>query len=513
MNIVGFEQLKDARLHFMGIGGQGISAVAQMALQEGAVISGCDQSASATTGMLLQKGVPVEIGHSPSHLAYADALIYVPAIVAFNPDNPELAAAKTRGMPIMTWQELMGKWMQGKLVFSVSGVHGKGTTTAMLALMLVEAGLDPTCEVGAIVPGFNANYRIGNSQYFVNEADEFNNNFWNYHPRLVVVTSIEFEHPEFFADYEAFLQSFEHFIRGMDMQGEWSLQPTLILNADSPGCLELRERLSGWTGRVLMYSVEEHADTEMTEAASQPADIRRLIDYTAYDIELAGKTSFRLRSQGSEGNAFPVDTTIHLRLPGIYNIQNALAALVAARCVGIHDDVIIRILEDFGGIGRRFEIRFEGLLETNGTVQDVILVDDYAHHPTAISATLQAARQRFPGRRLIAVYQPHMYSRTRTFFEQFLTAFDDADIVMIAEIFPGREHDDGSIHARELVEAMVKRPQNLLSEKQVIYSGNIENTTAILGNTLRSGDVAIVMGAGDIYAVTETLLQEHRKQS
>ena len=257
MNISGFEQLKDAHLHFMGIGGQGISAVAQMALQEGARISGCDQSASATTSMLVQKGVSVEIGHSPTHLAHADALIYVPAIVAFNPDNPELVAAKTSGMPVMTWQELMGKWMQGKLVFSVSGVHGKGTTTAMLALMLVEAGLDPTCEIGAIVPGFGANYRIGKSQYFVNEADEFNNNFWNYHPRLVIVTSIEFEHPEFFADYETFLQSFEHFIRGMDMQSEWPIQPTLILNADSPGCLELRERLSDWTGRILMYAVED----------------------------------------------------------------------------------------------------------------------------------------------------------------------------------------------------------------------------------------------------------------
>ena len=513
MNIAGFEQLKDAHLHFMGIGGQGISAVAQMALQEGAVISGCDQSASATTNMLVQKGVSVEIGHSPTHLAQADALIYVPAIVAFNPDNPELAAAKTRGMPVMTWQELMGKWMQGKLVFSVSGVHGKGTTTAMLALMLVEAGLDPTCEIGAIVPSFNANYRIGNSQYFVNEADEFNNNFWNYHPRLVIVTSIEFEHPEFFADYETFLQSFEHFVRGMDLQGEWPIQPTLILNADSPGCLELRDRLNNWTGRILMYAVEEHANTEMTKAGSLPADVRRLIDYTAYDIELAGKTSFRVRSQGTEVNIFPADTTIHLRLPGIYNIQNALAALVAARCIGIHDDAIIHTLEDFGGIGRRFEIRFEGLLETNGAMQDVILVDDYAHHPTAISATLEATRQRFPGRRLIAVYQPHMYSRTKTFFEQFLTVFDDADIVMIADIFPGREHDDGSIHARELVEEMMKRPPFLSSEKRVISSGNVENTAAILGNTLRSGDVAIVMGAGDIYAVTETLLQEHRKRS
>ena len=513
MNISGFEQLKDAHLHFMGIGGQGISAVAQMALQEGARISGCDQSASATTRMLVQRGVPVEIGHNPEHLAQADALIYVPAIVAFNPDNPELEAAKTSGVPVMTWQELMGKWMQDKLVLSVSGVHGKGTTTAMLALMLVEAGLDPTCEIGAIVPGLGANYRIGKSQYFVNEADEFNNNFWNYHPRLAIVTSIEFEHPEFFADYATFLQSFEHFIRGMDIKGEWPFPPTLIMNADSPGCLELRERLNDWTGQIVMYATEGLSNTEMTKAGSVPVAAHRLSDYIVYDVELEGKTSFRVRSQGDGGNAFPADTTIHLRLPGAHNVQNAVAALIAARCIGIHDDVIIHTLENFSGIERRFEIRYEGSLETNGAAQDVILIDDYAHHPTAISATLEAARQRFPGRRLIAVYQPHMYSRTKTFFEPFLTAFDDADVVIIADIFPGREHDDGSIHARELVEAMVKRPPFLSSGKKVISSGNVENTATILGNTLRSGDVAIVMGAGDIYAVTETLLQEHRKRS
>ncbi len=499
--------MKDARLHFMGIGGQGISAVAQIALQEGARISGCDQSASATTSMLMQKGVPVEIGHSPKHLANADVLIYVPAVVAFNPDNPELVAAKANGMLVMTWQELMGKWMQGKLVLSVSGVHGKGTTTAMLALMLVEAGLDPTCEIGAIVPSFGVNYRIGKSQYFVNEADEFNNNFWNYHPRLVIVTSIEFEHPEFFADYEAFLESFEHFIRGMDMHSDWSFPPTLILNADSPGCLELLGRLNGWTGRILKYAVDGLSNTEVTQVGSIPSHAHILSDYTAFDVKLEGETSFRVRSPERGGKAFPTGKVIHLQLPGVHNIQNALAALTAAHSTGVNHDVIIRTLENFSGIERRFEIRYQGPLEFNGVTQDVILIDDYAHHPTAITATLEATRKRFHRRRLIAVYQPHMYSRTKTFFEQFLTAFDSADVVMIADIFPGREHDTGSIHARELVEAMVKRPPFSSSEKRVMYSGNVENTATLLRNTLRSGDVAIVMGAGDIYTVTEKLLQ------
>lgn len=491
------EQLKNARLHFMGIGGQGISAVAQMARLGGAAVTGCDQVPSATTRMLEQLGVPVQIGHSPEHLAGVDALIYVPAVVAFNPDNPELAAAKASGIPALTWQEMLGKWMEGKCVLAVSGVHGKGTTTSLLALILVNAGLDPTCEIGAMVPGFGANYRIGKSQYFVNEADEFNNNFWHYHPRLAVVTSIEFEHPEFFADYPAYLASFEHFIRGMDMRGDWPFPPVLVLNADSAGCLELRERLADWPGHIVTYAVE-NLDIEVKGRD-------KAANYAAFDLRLDGETSFRVRAR--DDRAIPADRRITLQLPGAHNVQNALAALTAARAIDVDFEVIASTLESFSGIGRRFEIRHQGPLQVNGEVQDVMLVDDYAHHPTAITATLEAARRRFPGR-LVAVYQPHMYSRTKTFFEQFLTAFDSADLVIIADIFPGREHDTGLVHAHELVEAMAHRPLFSQAGKQVLYGGDIEHTTALLRKSLRSGDLAIVMGAGDIYKVTETLLHE-----
>src|SRR5262249_2001270 len=273
-----------------------------------------------------------------------------------------------------------------KCTLSVSGVHGKGTTTALLALMLVDAGLDPTCEVGAVVPRFETNYRLGKSKYFVNEADEFNHNFWHYHPRLAVVTSIEFEHPEFFTDYNAFLAAFEHFIRGMDMQGDWPLPPTLILNADSPGCLELFERISDWPGRVLTYSVEGISSSLNVGTENSAWGVPT---YQAYEVKLNGETSFRVRS--SQDEAFPSDKAIHLQLPGIYNVQNALAALTAARAVGIDPTVIVRTLEGFGGIRRRFELRHQGPLSVGETTLDVILVDDYAHHPTAIAAALAAA--------------------------------------------------------------------------------------------------------------------------
>ena len=486
-----YEQLNKARLHFMGIGGSGISAVAQMALLGGATVTGCDQSASATTNLLKRLGVPVQIGHSAEHLVDADALIYVPAVVALNPDNPELVAAKASDMPVMTWQEMLGRWLEGKCLLSVSGVHGKGTTTALLALMLVDAGLDPWCEIGAVVPRFGVNYRLGKSQYFVNEADEFNNNFWHYHPRLAVVTSIEFEHPEFFADYEAYLAAFEHFVRGMDMQGAWPFPPTLIVNIDSSGCRELLGRIADWPGRIITYAIEAQAD------------------FAAYDLKLDGETSFHVRA--TDGS-FAEQKNIHLQLPGAHNIQNALAALTAARAIDLDENVIVRTLEDFGGIGRRFEIRHQGPLQVDGTLQDVMLVDDYAHHPTAIAATLEAARRRYPAKRLVAVYQPHMYSRTKTFFGQFLTAFDDADIVVLADIYPGREHDTGLMHTRELVEVLARQPHFIQSATPVIYAGNVQDTANVLRRILRDGDLAIIMGAGDIYHVTQLLLQDTQAQ-
>lgn len=493
MKSTGYRQLKKMRLHFVGIGGQGISAVAQMALQAGVRVSGCDQASSATTKMLERLGIPVEIGHSPEHLTNADALIYVPAAVAYNPKNPELLAAREKGLLIMTWQEMLGQWLEGYCLLSVSGVHGKGTTTAMLSLALVDAGLDPTCEIGAVVPRFGANYRIGQSSYFVNEADEFNNNFWHYHPRLAVVTSIEFEHPEFFADYGEYLASFEHFVRGMDTTGDWPFPPTLILNNSSPGCLELRQRIGDWPGRILTYAVEE---------GEQPVEA----DFVAYNLRLDGETSFRVRARDSSAGL--EQRAIALRLPGAHNVENALAALSAALLVGIDPAVAIAAIEGFGGTRRRFETRNEGPLLLAGEIKDVLLVDDYAHHPTAIARTLGAARRRYPERRLIAVYQPHMYSRTKTFFEQFLTAFDAADVVIIVDIYPGREHDTGLVHARDLAAAISRQPRFAQRGVQVIYGGSVKETAELLNKTLRSGDLTIIMGAGDIYQATEQLLQQ-----
>jgi len=504
--------LKQSRLHFIGIGGQGISALAQMARQSGEIVTGCDQHMSATVKALQQSGIPVQIGHSAEHVRDIDMLVISPAVPALDPENVELGAAKERDIPIVTWQELLGQHMRDKCVLSVSGVHGKGTTTAMLSLALIDAGFDPTCEIGAVVPRFGANYRLGSSQYFVNEADEFNHNFWHYHPRLVIVTSIEFEHPEFFADYTAFLDAFEHFIRGMDMRPLWSLPPTLIINRNSPGCQDLCERLQGWNGQVITYGVVHEQIHAVTKTVQVPSYLSYQASFEAFDVRVEGETSFRV-SLNNQIDPLKGDK-IHLRIPGVHNIENALAAFAAAYTLGADASTIVRALEGFEGNRRRFEIRHQGSLPLAEGEADVILVDDYAHHPTAIKATLAAAHQRYPQRRLVAVYQPHMFSRTRSFFEQFSRAFDAADVAIIADIFPARERDTGTIHARDLVVALALRPHfGPYGGAQVMYGGSIENTVALLNRTLQSGDLVVIMGAGDIYTVTERLLarlEEHR---
>jgi UDP-N-acetylmuramate--alanine ligase len=477
----------------MGIGGQGISAVAQMARLAGETVTGCDRQVSATVKALREVGIEIQIGHSADHLENVDTLVISPAVPALDPHNPELLAARERGIRVVTWQELFGGLIQDKCVLSVSGVHGKSTTTSMLSLILTDAGYDPTCLIGAVVPRLNANYRLGQSQYVVNEADEFNHNFWHYHPRLAIVKSIEYEHPEFFADYEAFLSAFEHFIRGMDMRDSWPLPPTLLLNADNAGCHELRARLHDWPGRILTFSLEP------SDGQREPAT------FEAYDIRLDGETSFRVRAR--VGNPFPEDRVVRLLLPGLHNVENALSALAVAHCIGVETDRMLQTLENFGGARRRFDIRYQGPLSLAGEERDIMLVDDYAHHPTAIAATIAAARRRYPERRLVAVYQPHMFSRTKTFFDQFLAAFDGADVAIIADIFPARERDTGLIHARELVEAIRQRPR-FQRGAELYHGGSIEQTAQLLTEQLRSGDLVLIMGAGDIYTVTEQLLRD-----
>ncbi|HEX6122793.1 MAG TPA: UDP-N-acetylmuramate--L-alanine ligase [Ktedonobacterales bacterium] len=472
-------------LHFMGIGGSGISSAVQFAVAAGRTVSGCDCHLASSAYLSQLAGVTLWHGHDPAHLDGCDALVIGPAVRVLDPDNAELRAAEERGLPIITWQELLAQLMADRCVVSVAGVHGKGTTTSLLALMLIAAGYDPACEIGALVPQLGGNNaRLGGGSLFVHEADEFNHNFWHYHPRLAVITSLEFEHPEFFADFETYLAAFEHFVLGMELCSHWPLPPTLILHGDSAGCRALRERLPA----ALAVEV-------VVVACEGPAD------YRAVNIRCSDAlTTFTVLKAGHVLGSFAS------RLPGRHNVENALCAIAAADRCGVPVAVMREVLAGFGGLRRRFEIR-----ETRA---GITLVDDYAHHPTAVALTIGAARARFAGRRLIAVYQPHLFSRTKAFLAGYASAFDAADVAGIMDIFPARERDTGLVHAAVVAEALRARPAFAHRPAAVRYSGGLAETGAWLRETARPGDVVLLMGAGDIAQLTDSLHQElERRQA
>lgn len=467
--------LRGKHLHFMGIGGSGITSVAQMALIEGTTCSGCEQTLSGATKWIASKGVSVVEGHSPDHLAGVDLLVISPAITKLDAQNPEVVAARERGIPVIEWQALLGAFMAGKFGCSVAGVHGKGTVTAMLSQITIDAGLDPTCEVGAIVPEWSGNVRMGKGVHFVNEADEFNLNFLHYHPRLAIITSIEFEHPEFFNDYDELRDAFDAFVAGMDMYGEWNLPPTLVLNWDSEGCRELRERLVAWPGQVVTYSLDGPAD------------------YMGSEVRLEGETSFAVHdAAGHDLGRFS------LLLPGRYNIENALGAIAAAHKLGIDPDVMRGALGRFPGVYRRFQM--------TQAAGDIIIVDDYAHHPTAIAVTIEAMRLRYPGRKLVATFQPHMFTRLKTFLEDFSHVFGGADDVVIVDVFPARERDTGLIHSRDLVAAIKRDTAFVGREDHVYYGGSLDETRALLETLVGQGDALAMLGSGAVYLITSALL-------
>lgn len=464
-------------IHFMGIGGHGCSAVSQLAQALGERVSGCERvlGDSEITRMVQDAGITVLEGHSPDHLGGVDLLVYVPAAMVFNPHNPEILAARERGIRAITWQELLGEYMQNALGISIAGSHGKGTTSAMVSLLLVDAGLDPTCEVGAVVPRFHANFRLGRGKHFVNEADEYNFNFLHYHPRIAIITNFDLDHVENYPTFDDYLTGFERFVRGMDMSERWDIPPTLILGAEGKGVAEFRQRLADWPGQILTFGLNP---------ASAP-------DFLGVDVRLEGETSFEVQ-RGSESLG-----RFDLRLPGRHLVLDAIAAITAASLCGVTPDAARESLGTFGGLQRRFEIR--------STANDQIIIDDYGHHPTEVAATIAAARLRYPTRRLIAVFQPALFSRTKRLFDDFAAAFDLADEVIISDIYGAREHDPGDIHARMIVEAIRQRPAFAGRGEHVIYGASLDETQRLLEAMLAPNDIALLMGSGTVYKITEAM--------
>jgi UDP-N-acetylmuramate--alanine ligase len=382
------------------------------------------------------------------------------------PDHPELAAARAGGLEVVTWQALLGELMEapGHIGLAVAGTHGKSTTTALLGHLLIGAGLDPTVEVGAVIAEWGgASVRPGGGAPFVVEADEFGDNFLNYHPAAAILTNLEMDHPDFFADRDAVLDSFERFVRGM--RPHRSIGGSLLLAAaGDPGLDELLARVRDLDVRLERYGP-------------------------------GGSVVARDVTFGEDGTRFTLDGHAYrMGLAGQHNVLNATAALHLARQLGADPGALAEALATFRGAGRRMEL----IADTGG----VIVYDDYGHHPTEVRAALAAARQLVGSRRLWAVFEPHMYSRTALLADEFATAFTAADEVVIADIFASR--DTPAAMRATSAEAMADLVERV-SATPAIATGDVDATTRYVADHLRAGDAVLVMGAGKSYRIARGL--------
>ena len=449
-----------SRVHFVGIGGTGLSAIARVLLERGQTISGSDLRANALTEALEAAGAIIHIGHRAENVEGADQVIISSAI---SPDNPEIEEARRLGIPVLKRSEFLGQLLNGKETIAVAGTHGKTTTTAMIAAMLHRAGLAPSFIAGGIVPGLKVNARAGAGPYFVIEADEYDRMFLGMAPRVAVVTNVEWEHVDCYPCVEDVCQAFESFIGNVLPDG------VVIVCQDSPTAVQTVLGVAGSRSlSIVTYGVEQDADWQVDALVTNSL----------------GGTTFTALRNGQQFGRF--ETAI----PGLHNVANALAAIAVGAILGIEPQVMGDSLRYFTGVARRFEIK--------GEVEGVTVIDDYAHHPTEIRATLRGARQRFPGRRVWAIFQPHTYSRIRTFLDEFTHAFCDADQVIVTDVYAAREVDDGSISGAALAGQIVGSATQHL--------GTIEAATQYLLDQVAPGDVVLTLGAGDGHLIGERLL-------
>ncbi len=485
-------------IHLIGIGGTGLSAIATVLLQQGYTVSGSDMQDSEVAARLRALGASVDIGHRAENIAAPDAVVYSSAIPA---DNPELAAARAKQIPVFKRPAWLGQMLRDKKSIAIAGMHGKTTTTAMTALILSEAGLSPGYIIGGFSPQLNSNAAAGTGDLFVIEADEYDRTFLSLKPEIAVITSLEWDHPDTYPTEASLHEAFVEFVKLVLSKAEVSVPPTgkVILCADDPGAALLLEVAPD----AVTYGVGEWGSGGAGEKVSrgeseQERNIAHLSTGSPAHRPTWGTVNVRVNQKG--GYSFNVQfrgetvtpQAVELRVPGLHNVQNALAALVAAEAVGVSPAEAGRILSTYTGVGRRFEVKGK-------TADGVTVIDDYAHHPSEIKATLSAARARYSGREIWAVFQPHTFSRTKLLLNDFAAAFGQAHHVIILDIFPSREKDDGSISSVDIV-ARMQHPD-------VRYIGLMVQAVDYLRAHLTPDSVLITLGAGDGYQVGEAFLE------
>jgi UDP-N-acetylmuramate--L-alanine ligase (EC 6.3.2.8) len=442
----------------IGIGGISMSGLAEILMHKGIKVTGSDIRESEITDRLKKKGAVIYPTHDASNITDQNLVVYSAAI---SKDNPELAEARRKGIPVMDRAELLGAIMDHyEHCVAVSGTHGKTTTTSMISQVMLEAGLDPTVHVGGLLDAIGGNTRIGNSSWFVAEACEYKDSFLKFRPTLAVVLNIDADHLDYFRDIDHIRSSFRSFLSNVREPG------TIVLNYDDPQTRLLSESL---TRPFISYG------TNSPDA-----------DWTCEDISFEnGCAGFTVLHKKA------VWGRIRLSIPGLHNVGNALACIAACTALGVPQEAVIRGLEGYRGTHRR--------LEDKGIKGGVRVMDDYAHHPTEIQATLSAARALAPGH-IICVFQPHTYSRSYELLDDFSRAFAMADTVVVTDIYAAREKDNGLINSRMITEGINRNTGN------AVYISDFRDIVRFLDENAQSGDLVLTMGAGDVYRVGEMYL-------
>lgn len=455
------ELAKRGPVHFMGIGGAGMAPLAEMALLQGARVTGCDSSPGPATQLLESRGAVVYQGHDPSHVEGCSALIMTAAVPA---DHPEVAAARAAGIPVLKRAQALGAIVNHATVVGIAGTHGKTTTTTLTTGVLAAAGLEPTGFVGARVPAWGGNLRRGGDSVYVVEADEYDRSFHQLRPTVAVVTTLEADHLDIYGSLDAVEEAFRIFVDSVPADG-------LIAGcADDHGAARLLNTLKGGPERIVTYGLNAGA---MLRAEDVHAS--------------GGDSTFTVRERGT------VLGKAHLAAPGLHNVRNALAAVAVARRFGVQWEAIAEGLASYRGVDRRFE--------TLGEAEGVLFVDDYAHHPTEVQATVAAARAGHPDRRLVLCFQPHLYSRTRDFAREFGAALSQADVLFLTDIYAAREKPIEGVTG-EMILAHTRE-----GRADVRYVPDRAAVVDAVAAELRPGDLCVTMGAGNLDIAARELLQ------
>ena len=462
---------KVKRIHFVGIGGSGMSGIAEVLLNLGYKVSGSDLAANAATERLAGLGAKVVLGHDAGNIASVDAVVVSSAVT---PGNVEILAAKAKRIPVVPRALMLAELMRLKQGIAIAGTHGKTTTTSLVASVLAEGGLDPTFVIGGRLVSAASNARLGTGEFIVVEADESDASFLNLQPVVAVVTNIDADHMETYQhDFSRLKQAFVDFLQNLPFYGS-----AIVCTDDA----NVREILPSVSKPIVTYGMREDTMVRGTEIV--PGD--------------------RMRFRALREGAGTLEIT--LNLPGRHNVQNALAAIAVATELGVPDAAIRKALAEFRGVGRRFQRYGEIPVSLNGKASgSFTLVDDYGHHPVEMRATLDAARSAFPGRRIVLAFQPHRYTRARDLFEDFVKALSGADALLLAEVYPAGESPIVAADGRSLARAI-----RVAGKTEPVFVERIADMADAIRKIVRPGDVVLTMGAGSIGGVPAALARTGR---